>query len=122
MMHQAAAIEFPFLSGMPRAERTSARDLWGRFVEFAQESEKQGGVVTPALAAKMLRVSRQRIWALMKSGTLVHLDFEGHAFVTGDSIKAYAESERKSGRPLSIDRTLGTTWSGAKEAAKEIVK
>lgn len=121
MMSEAFVGEFPFVADMPKRERSKVLDLWARFKEFAESCDEVGGAVPVMLAAKMLGISHQRVWELMKSGRLVQLSFEGHSFVSGDSMHRFAQSERKAGRPCKIDRHA-VTAKGAWEAAKEIVK
>jgi hypothetical protein len=120
MMFEATVSEFPFVGELPRADRRAAKSLWDRFMDFAEHAEDKGALVPPALAAKLLGVSRQRIWQLLDAGKLERLDFEGHAFITERSIVAWAKMERKTGRPFKPMERF--TFKDALALAKECRK
>jgi len=120
-MFEATVSEFPFVAELPKRDRSKVRDIWQGFREFSKSSEERGGPVPVTLAAKLLGISRQRIWVLMEEGKLERLTFEGHAFVSGDSIVAMAKAERKAGRPVKA-AGLREVWNESMAGAKELLK
>jgi hypothetical protein len=84
--------------------------------------EGKGTVVPPVLAAKLLGISRQRVWELANDGKLERIEFEGHSFISENSIVALAKTERKAGRPFKIPETVKECWVAARGQAKEMSK
>lgn len=120
-MFEATMSEFPFVVELPKRERSKVRDIWQAFREFSKETEAKGGPVPVTLAAKLLGISRQRVWFLMQEGKLERVTFEDHAFVTGDSIVAMAKTERKAGRPVK-DLGAREVWKASLAGAKDLLK
>jgi hypothetical protein len=118
-MFEATVNEFPFVGDLPRAEKRQAKSLWERFQEFGRLAEETGTPVPPVLAAKLLGISRQRVWELANEGKLDRITFEGHPFITENSLVALAKSERKAGRPFKSPVTISETWKAACEVAKD---
>lgn len=102
LMFEATATEFPFVQEMPKRERPAFLKVWDAFKEYARVSEAEGSLVPIPFAAKVLDVSRQRVYELIEDGRLKVLRVNGHTFVTGNSVVAYADTERKAGRPLKV--------------------
>jgi hypothetical protein len=66
----------------------------------------------------VLGVSRQRVNQLIETGQLESIQFAGHHYITKESLVAYANSERKAGRPLKADTmTKAESWKAAVEVA-----
>lgn len=97
-MFEAQAIEFPFVERLPKREKTRLGNLW----EELREASKDGLFLPPATAARLLDVSRQRVYDLIEQGTLKTVDFDGGRYVTEASIVAFCQTERKAGRPVGI--------------------
>ena len=68
-------------------------------VEVGDEDVEESHYMTQASAADYLGVSLSRVGALIRSGQLDARYFGGRREVSADSVKAYAETPRKSGRP-----------------------
>lgn len=120
-MFEATITEFPFTAELPRREKSQVRGLWERFSDFADLAEVKGLPVPPVIAARLLGISNQRVHQLMSAGGLERVVFEGHPFVTENSILALARSERKSGRPFKTEgklAALAAVGSLAKEKQK----
>jgi len=90
--------EFPFVTELPNREAKRLVSFWDRYEEFKSMIEGKGPPIPPAVAAKLLDVSRQRVDELMRLGRLERLEFAGHPFVTDSSIRWLAEQDRSPGR------------------------
>jgi hypothetical protein len=107
-MDNAATLDFPFvedlpkLADLPKRERTKLQKVWDRFEELSKLQEEKGMLMPVRFAAKILDVSRPRCDELIHNGDLECIDLDGQRFVTGNSVVAYAKSERKAGRPLKV--------------------
>lgn len=107
-----AVSEFPFVGELPKCEKSKVAKLWDRLEEMRGLVEKHGVPVPVALAAEMLGVGRQRVYDLIKSGRFIGIEWEGHVFVTEESVIEYAQSERRVGRPLKISDKVGVVVRG----------
>lgn len=94
--------EFPFVAEMPKRAKSKLATRWEVFERMQAIVEVEGLLVPPVLAGKLLGVSKQRVDELMKVGRLKRVDWEGHPFVTENSLHEYARSERKGGRPPKV--------------------
>lgn len=92
--------ECPFVATLPKREKSKMAKVWERFQELARITEEKGMLVPVPLVAKVLGVSRQRCGELIKLGRLESVEVDGHHFVVEASVVAYAQSERKAGRPV----------------------
>jgi hypothetical protein len=120
-MHVAEAIDFPFVEGMPKREKSRVAQLWDRLQELKAITDEKGAILPAGFASKLVGVSKQRVNDLMKAGRLERVEVDGHPFVTERSIVEYAKSERKAGRPVSAPKTNKELWAISKAHAKEMV-
>jgi len=118
-MFKATVSEFPFVQDLPCQEKREVKTLWERFRAFSALTAETGTLIPPYLAAGLLSVSQQRITELMKEGRLVRLEFNGRPFVTEASVVAYANSERKAGRPFKVPTTMKECLAAAKAVVKD---
>lgn len=101
-MAQIEAIEFPFVNGLPKREKSRFMTFWDRYCQFVKLSEDKGRLVPAGIAGKILGVSKQRVYDLIKNGSVEAVQFEGHHYLTENSLIAYAKTERKAGRPVKL--------------------
>ena len=117
-MFEATGFDFPFLADLPKREKSKVVKVWETFEELSRVTAIEGMLIPQSFAAKILDVSRQRVYELSGEGRLKVVPVNGHLFVTEKSVVAYATSERKSGRPLkNLERG---TWAGCTAMAKEM--
>lgn len=98
-MFEASVNEFPFVAELPKREKSRLQQLWERFQEIKAIQDRKGTIVPPIVASELLGISRQRVHELMNEGRFERVEWRGQAFVTERDLLAYAESERKGGRP-----------------------
>jgi len=96
-----AEAEFPFVADMPKREKSRWQRVWEQFQTLQRISAQKGTLVPPALAAKLLGVSTQRVYELMNDGLgrFERVEVEGSVFVTEKDLLAFCDTERKAGRP-----------------------
>lgn len=107
MSSQISISEFPFVSELPKREKSKLRTLWEELEAMHAVVEQSGVPVPPSAAAELLAVSRQRIHELITDGKLDTVEFAGKRYVTQASLEAWAEAEHKTGRPMKQFETLG---------------
>jgi hypothetical protein len=100
-MFEAVATDFPFVAELPKREKSKVVKVWESFQELSRVSAVEGMLIPQAFAAKVLDVSRQRVYELSGEGRLKVVLVNGHKFVTEKSVIDYAKSERKAGRPVT---------------------
>lgn len=98
-MFKAAVNEFPFVSELPKREKSRLQQFWDRFKEIKALAEQKGIMVPPFVAAELLGISRQRVHELMQDGRLERVEWRGQVFITEHDLVEYASAERKAGRP-----------------------
>jgi hypothetical protein len=115
---QIEACDFPFVETLPKREKSRLRKLWDHFQEAKAIAAEHGMLVPCPVAAQIVGVSRQRIDQLCADGLLRLVQLGGHNYVTENSLVAWAQTERKQGRPtkaeslsLSEMRTIASSWS-----------
>jgi len=91
--------EFPFVSEMPKREKSKVAKIWDQFQELSRLQKTHGILIPQAMAAKMLSVSPQRVWQFVEEGRLEFVEMNGIRFVTENSIVEFARVQRKEGRP-----------------------
>jgi hypothetical protein len=74
----------------------NTEDEFRRFQHVARYS---GGLLPQATAARVLRLSKQRVNDLVADGRLREHDFFGKNFISCADISAFKKLERKHGRP-----------------------
>lgn len=100
-MFEAAAIDFPFVAELPKREKSRLVKAWDAFRELSRITEVEGMLIPIPFAAKVLDVSRQRVYELAGDGRLKVFMVNGHQFVSEKSVIDFAQSERKAGRPIT---------------------
>jgi hypothetical protein len=114
-MVDATITEFPFVASLPKREKSKLAKAWDTFRALSKIAETEGLPIPQLYAAKVLGISRQRVYALVEEGRLKVVIVNGERFVTENSVIEYAKSERKAGRPPKIPETLGEAYRAAKE-------
>lgn len=128
-MFEAAITEFPFVAEMPKRDRSKFVKVWDHFQELGEIAKREGMLVPQTYAAKILGVSKQRVWQFVEEGRLRSVEVNGVRFVGEKSLIEFCKMERKSGRPVQAGRDLeagesadAVAWKYALEAGKEIVQ
>lgn len=95
--------EFPFVAELPKREKSRFQRVMDEFERFG-EVQKQKGLLVPAhFASRILDVCKQRVTQLMDEGKLERIDFNGHPFITRNSIINYLKNNKgKVGRPRKV--------------------
>jgi hypothetical protein len=112
-------LEFPWVRDMPKRERRQVQSVWDKIDELVQV-QRDTPIVNQHIVACALRVSRQRVWQLLDEGKLEEVDFHGARFVTIRSLRAYAETTRKTGGRLprckpSLSQQMKAAWKAGAE-------
>ena len=117
-----AATDFPFVAELPRREKSRVRKLWDSFQEMRAIQAEHGFLVPRTAAAALLEVHPTRIDQLCEAGHLSRIDWQGHRYVTENSLLARARSERlKGGRPSKTAELCASSPLAAFRVAKKIV-
>ena len=121
MMSEAATMgEFGFVATLPKTEERP-KSAWDELEEIKIVWKSKGTLIPVNFAVKLLEVSRQRVYDLVETGRLETVQFGHNQFITESSLKAFATSERKTGRPLKVP-TLKDAVRAARDYAKESVR
>jgi excisionase family DNA binding protein len=86
---------FPEIVGLKKPSRVQVGEMY----EIVKE---RGGLLPTGEAAKMLKVSRQRLFELIGEGRIEALNFLGRKWVCEDDLLKFANSSRSPGRPKKI--------------------
>lgn len=119
MKFEAQPLEFPFVERMPKREKSKFVRAWDAFKELSRVTEEKGMLIPQSFAAKVLGVSRQRVWDLVQADRLETVEVNGVTWVTENSVIAYAQSERKAGRPHNVPETVSAAVKRAVEGGRE---
>ena len=95
----AISSEFDFVKELPKREKSRYAKFRERYAAYKGFIDENGMVVMIPVAAKLAGVCNQRVRDLVEEGRLKTVNFEGHDYVTEDSLVEFMSSERKSGRP-----------------------
>lgn len=117
---EASTNEFPFVASLPQRKQVRFLDLWDEAKEIAKQN-----IVPPAIAARLLNMSRQRVFQLMEKGSLPCVTWQGHDFVPLDGLIEFAKLRRPTGRPRLAEgvRAVVVGWKDhCKERISEVVK
>jgi len=123
-MFEASVNEFPFVAALPKREKSKMAKLWDSFREVKAITDEKGMLLPQKFAADLIGVSRQRVQELVEDGRLERVDLRGHPFITEKSMIAFAQSERKNGRPVKLPsnkeifQSAFDTVARGKESAK----
>jgi hypothetical protein len=120
-MFEAAINEFPFVEGMPKREKSKVAKIWELFAFMKSVSQTEGELVPLTMACKLLDVSRSRIDQFVQDGRLKRVEFDGHVFITENSLVELAKVERVNGRPAK-KLTVKELWKASMDASKDLVK
>ena len=101
-MVKIEAAEFPFVESLPKREKSRLLRVMERFQELSEITKEKGMLVPLVFGAKVLGISRQRVYELIDDKRLEVVDVDGHQFLTETSLTAYAKSEHKAGRPVKL--------------------
>lgn len=77
-----------------------------RFAEMLEAIEKHGPLLSQAVVATGLDLSRERIRQLTSAGRLPTVDVHGHKLIPLAALDLFLTEERKNGRPVK-ELTLG---------------
>lgn len=101
-MSDTLTMPFPFLAEVPKRERSAILDGWAELEEFQEMVRQDGAAIPVTFAARLLDISRQRIYELIDSGRLQKMELAGHVFVNAESLRLWGEAEHKAGRPAGV--------------------
>jgi hypothetical protein len=91
-----------FVETLPKRERSPVLKLWDMVKQMTDATSRDGMLIPLNMTAKLLSLSRTRIDQLVADGRLRRVTIDSHAFITENSLKEFASSERKHGRPLKV--------------------
>jgi len=118
-MFEAQTMDFPFVAEMPKRERSKVETLWDRFHRLKAITDEKGMLLPVVFCAKLLGVSRQRVYALLDEGRMERVDLDGQIFITEESFIAWCRAEHKQGRPTKAEAlSLKDCWAVASETVK----
>lgn len=101
-MHEAEALEFPWVASLPRSQKTKVGTALAAAREFIALQKKHGPLVPLALVAASMNVSKQRIHKLVVDGRLKTVFFHNFHYVSEAELQRFGEEERKAGRPVKM--------------------
>jgi hypothetical protein len=119
-MFEAAHTEFPFVEALPKREKSKVSKLWDHFAQVRELVAQKGMLVPQQFVGQLLGVSRQRVHQLVNEGRFEVVELQGHRYLTEKSVLAFAQEERKAGRPLTTPSNK-ELWRVARENACAIV-
>jgi len=92
-IEQFALFEIP---ATPKRVRTK----WEELQEMAEVSIQHGGFIPVTVAAELLDLSRQRVYALMDQGRIPAFHFFDKTYVAINDVSEFLKLDRKNGRPV----------------------
>jgi hypothetical protein len=97
------------LPAMPQPSKLTfaLREAKAEIDAFYADSSATGGLIPKSVAGRLANVSHTRIDQLVADGRLKEYQHFGKPWVSGDEIKAFIVSERKSGRPWKVPSGVG---------------
>lgn len=118
-------MEMPFMANLPKREKKAVMGAWEELHEFCEMVKADGAVIPVGFAARVLNVSRQRVYELINQERLKVVSLGGHNFVTADSLVEWGRGERKAGRPVGgineADGEWKHSWKASVGYAKDIL-
>ncbi len=117
-----ATVEFPFVASLPKREKSKLARLWEQFRELHELGKTEGVLVPPRAAAKLLGLSQQRVDQLMDTGKLRRIEFCGHPYIPEASLLLFAQSVRRTGRPVTSRDVASACFSSNTEALVKALK
>lgn len=100
-MHTALAPEFKFVANLPKREKGRVARALDLVKELGDITEREGPLVPLSLAARVLGISRARLQQLVAGERIPFVLVQSHYFITKAALIAFAETERKAGRPVT---------------------
>jgi predicted XRE-type DNA-binding protein len=94
-------------------EKVRKRNPFRRYLDLSRE---HGGLATQAMIAEALGVTRSRVGQFVNEGRLTTVEALGRRWVTVSSFEMFLTEERKNGRPLSKEPSLGSLVKTAFDA------
>ena len=85
---------------------------------FREISNRDGGLMPFATAAKLLGVSKQRVNDLVTEGTFKPVEFAGKKWLSANQIEEFINLKREPGRPWHKP-SVKEMWKMSREGAKE---
>jgi hypothetical protein len=105
-MNNAQSLDFPFLAGVPKREKSRIGKLLDVVAELKAVQSEVGPVVCQRTVADILGVSVQRVGQFLDDGRLQGVQIGRGRFVVISSFEQFARMERKSGRPPGYSSKL----------------
>ena len=126
VVSDALTNDFPFVSELPRREKSKVVKVWEAFRQMNAMRAEHGAPVPQKVAATLLEVSTTRIDQLVEAGKLTRVDFFGHVYITENSLVEHARSERKTGRPFKVLEECASSpraaWKIARQGTKDFLE
>lgn len=85
---------------IPATTPKRVRTKWEELQEMAAASENHGGFIPVPVAAELLNLSRQRVYALVEQGRIPVFHFFGKTYVAINDVSEFLKLDRKNGRPV----------------------
>ena len=98
-MTTAESLDFPFLDGVPKREKTRVGKLLDVIAEIERVQLERGPVISQHVVADVLGLSPQRVSNLVSEGRLDSVRIGETRFVFLESFRDFAKKERPPGRP-----------------------
>ncbi len=102
MNYAALADQFE-LEGMPKSQNRFAvawRETKAEFDAYLKEAEREGGLLLPSMAARLVGLHRSRIHQLLAEGRFTKFEHLDQVWISRREFAAWVHSERdKGGRP-----------------------
>jgi len=118
--------DFSFMAAVPKREKSKLGKFIDSFRELSAMHQEHGCPIPRTAAAKILNVHPTRIDQMISDGQLVSVKFNGHIYVSENSVVALGQKERKAGRPLKLvdecKASKSALWKLAKETAPEYLQ
>jgi len=121
-MFNAETIDFPFVKEVPTREKGRMAKVWDHFQAVKAVVAEKGMIVPQHLVAELLGVTRQRVGHLADEGRFEVVLVNGVRYLTERSVVAFAQEERKNGRPPKAVQTSRQLWQAARNAAPGSLK
>lgn len=99
-MERVAQLPFPFYAALPQREKSRVATLWDELTKLSAVAREHGAYLPSSVAGDLLGVSSQRVSELMSNGRFETVTIGSRRFVLEKSIREFAASDRKNGRPF----------------------
>ena len=112
------------LDNIPLAEKSEsklarvARETRNGLEAYQRDSQREGGLMTKALAATVLNVSHQRVCQLVEEGRFGVFRHFDKDFLSTNQVKGLFAEERKAGRPWKTPSRLSLLKAAFKGGSK----